>query len=50
MKYLERYGPKSNVIGRYISLMRLKGYQGYTWADTPLIAAYQEKKKENEKK
>lgn len=50
MKILERHGPESNVIGRYISLMRLKGYQGYTWADTPLIAAYQEKQKENEKK
>ena len=50
MKILEKYGPKSNVMGRYTCLMRLKGYQGYTWADNPFIAAYQKKKKENEKK
>lgn len=49
MNFLTRYGPEANIIGKYISLMRLKSYQGYTWTDTPLIAAYQEKK-ENEKR
>ena len=45
-KYVQRYGPKDGrIIGRYIALMRLKGYQPYTWADSIILNQYRANEK-----
>ena len=50
-KYLTRYTPTDGrIIGRYISLMRLKGYQGYTWSDSAFLNKQRERKKQENKK
>lgn len=36
-KYLRKYGPKANILGRYIALMRLKSYSDFAWEDSELF-------------
>lgn len=37
-RYVARHIPADGrIIGRYISLMRLKSYQGYTWSDSAFL-------------
>ena len=46
-KYVQRYNPvDGRTIGKYIALMRLKGYQGYTWADSTILNHYRKLQKE----
>ena len=45
-KYISRYG--TNGIGRYISCMRLKGYQRYLWKDSTWINVYDKYRRDQE--
>ena len=50
-KYIERYDPKDGrIIGRYIALMRLKGYSLYTWADSIILNQWRKQQKERIRK